>query len=113
MGGGGFHKKGELFLKIMDSEERVELGRKLAFVLDTIIRSEDILGSGKILELGCGTGRILVPLAKFGYKYYGLDISPTYIRKAEERAVRENVTMRLYTGSVLDMEEILGGRGSL
>ena len=47
-----FIKKGELFLKFMDSEERVELGRKLAFVLDKIIRSEDVLGNGKILELG-------------------------------------------------------------
>jgi SAM-dependent methyltransferase len=28
---------------------------------------------GPILELGCGTGRILVPLAQHGYHVYGLD----------------------------------------
>ena len=29
-----------------------------------------------ILELGCGTGRILLPLAKYGLEVYGLDIDP-------------------------------------
>ncbi len=28
-----------------------------------------------ILELGCGTGRVLVPLAKIGYHIFGLDIN--------------------------------------
>jgi SAM-dependent methyltransferase len=28
---------------------------------------------GPILELGCGTGRVLVPLARHGYRVYGLD----------------------------------------
>jgi len=28
-----------------------------------------------ILELGCGTGRILIPIAEAGYEVYGLDIS--------------------------------------
>ena len=29
-----------------------------------------------ILELGCGTGRVLIPLAEAGYTVYGLDIDP-------------------------------------
>lgn len=29
-----------------------------------------------ILELGCGTGRVLVPLAEAGYRTFGLDIHP-------------------------------------
>jgi len=31
---------------------------------------------GPILELGCGTGRVLIPLAEFGYQCYGLDHNP-------------------------------------
>jgi SAM-dependent methyltransferase len=31
---------------------------------------------GPILELGCGTGRVLIPLAEDGYKCYGLDQNP-------------------------------------
>lgn len=30
---------------------------------------------GKILELGCGTGRLLIPLAAAGYEIVGLDLS--------------------------------------
>ncbi len=29
-----------------------------------------------ILELGCGTGRILAPLAEAGHRLIGLDVSP-------------------------------------
>jgi SAM-dependent methyltransferase len=32
-------------------------------------------GGGPILELGCGTGRVLVPLARAGYEITGLDLS--------------------------------------
>src|SRR3989304_6386186 len=28
---------------------------------------------GQILELGCGTGRVLTPLAEAGHRVYGLD----------------------------------------
>ena len=32
--------------------------------------------SGPILELGCGTGRVLIPLAKAGHRIYGIDKDP-------------------------------------
>lgn len=32
-------------------------------------------GGGPILELGCGTGRVLLPLARAGHKITGLDLS--------------------------------------
>ena len=30
-----------------------------------------------ILELACGTGRLLIPLAQAGFNIYGIDISDT------------------------------------
>ncbi|MFP4499241.1 MAG: class I SAM-dependent methyltransferase [Vulcanimicrobiota bacterium] len=37
---------------------------------------------GEILELGCGTGRILIDIAKEGINITGLDISPEMLEKA-------------------------------
>ncbi len=38
-----------------------------------------------ILELGCGTGRILIPIAEAGFEIVGLDSAPHMLRIAEEK----------------------------
>jgi SAM-dependent methyltransferase len=42
-----------------------------------------------ILELACGTGRILLPLAQAGFKVTGVDISEKMLAKAEEKIEKE------------------------
>ena len=50
-----------------------------------------------ILELACGTGRVLIPLAEAGFKIHGLDISENMLkiaeRKVEERSLSSLVTL--------------------
>ncbi len=41
-------------------------------------------GCSEILDLGCGSGRHLIHLAKEGFKVSGLDISPTGLRLTRE-----------------------------
>ena len=52
---------------------------------------------GPILELGCGSGRVVVPLAETGYEVTGVDLSPAMLalaRAAVERAgVAKHVTL--------------------
>lgn len=52
---------------------------------------------GPILELGCGTGRALIPLAQAGYHVTGVDLSPAMLRlaraKADAAGVGERVTL--------------------
>jgi SAM-dependent methyltransferase len=54
---------------------------------------------GPILELGCGTGRLLMPLARAGHLVTGLDSSPAMLERARQRlgeeaeAVQERVTL--------------------
>ena len=43
------------------------------------------LAPRKVLELGCGTGRITLPLAQLGFDVVGLDNQPEMLQKAEER----------------------------
>ena len=42
-----------------------------------------------VLELGCGSGRLLLPLARAGYQVTGLDNSPAMLALARERLERE------------------------
>ena len=41
---------------------------------------------GPILELGCGTGRVTIPLASNGFEVVGIDISPSMIQRANANA---------------------------
>jgi SAM-dependent methyltransferase len=56
-------------------------------------------GGGPILELGCGTGRVLLPLARAGFEITGLDLSAEMLERcraklqAELPEVRERVRL--------------------
>ena len=46
------------------------------------------LAPRKLLELGCGTGRITLPLAQLGFEVIGLDNQPEMLERAEERRLQ-------------------------
>jgi SAM-dependent methyltransferase len=54
---------------------------------------------GPVLEIGCGTGRILLPIARAGIEIHGLDKSPAMLEvlkgklAQEVQHVRDNVTL--------------------
>lgn len=50
---------------------------------------------GPLLELGCGAGRALVPLAQAGFAITGVDISPRMLDLARARAAAEGVGDRV------------------
>ncbi len=43
---------------------------------------------GRTLELGCGTGRILIPTALVGCEITGLDVSPYMLKKCREKITK-------------------------
>jgi len=45
-------------------------------------------GPGRILELGCGTGRVTLALARDGHEVVGLDASPTMLARLRARLAR-------------------------
>jgi ubiquinone/menaquinone biosynthesis C-methylase UbiE len=49
---------------------------------------------GPVLELGCGTGRIAVPVAKTGAQLVGIDRSAPMLDRARRRLARARVTPR-------------------
>jgi len=48
-----------------------------------------------LLELGCGAGRVLIPLAQAGYRVTGVDLSPEMLRLARAKAESAGVTDRV------------------
>ncbi len=44
---------------------------------------------GPVLEVGCGTGRVLIPTARAGISIYGIDLSPHMLAVCEQRLEQE------------------------
>ena len=53
-----------------------------------------------VLEIGCGVGNNIIPIAKLGYEAYGIDISELAILEAKKRSLQENVRIEFTSGSV-------------
>ncbi len=62
------------------------------------------VAGGPILELGCGTGRVLVPLALEGHQVTGLDFSTAMLTIAQEKvnAAQVSEQVELVQGAIRD-----------
>ena len=45
----------------------------------------------KIIDIGCGTGRHSIELARRGYKVVGVDLSESMLKRAKQKAIEENL----------------------
>lgn len=82
-----FKKHGKVFLEPQEDMKRVmNLFKKH--------------GVGKILDLGCGTGRHTVYFARNGFSVYGFDIAKQGIKIAEEWLKKEGLKADLKVGSI-------------
>jgi len=61
---------------------------------------------GPILELACGTGRVLLPLAEAGFSVVGIDISPAMLAIARAKLAEADLLNQaeLIEGNVLTMD---------
>jgi SAM-dependent methyltransferase len=66
---------------------------------------------GPVLELGCGTGRVSIPLAVKGFDVTGLDTSRPMLDHARKKARDANVSVRWVEGDCRDFD--LGRKYSL
>ena len=55
---------------------------------------------GPVLELGCGTGRITLPVARAGAHIVGIDRSVPMLKRARRRLRRARLPVRLLRGDI-------------
>ncbi len=67
------------------------------FYVDLARRAE-----GAVLDIGCGTGRILLPCLQAGATGDGLDLSPAMLTRLRERADALGLRPELHTGDMAD-----------
>ncbi len=70
-------------------------------ILDALV--EFLPASGRVLDVGCGYGRVAVPLAQRGYNVTGLDVAPNLLRAARRDAAAAGASVRFDRGSMTAM----------
>ncbi len=70
-----------------------------------IIRlEEDGEISGRVLDVGCGTGENALYLAILGFEVWGVDAAPTAIKKAKEKAKERGITVNFRVSDALKLQ---------
>ncbi len=60
---------------------------------DFIEKEIEYKKQARILDIGCGTGRHAIELTKRAYKVTGIDLSESLLKRAREKALKENLTI--------------------
>jgi len=76
----------ELFVGYADKYDEETYTHGTIKEVDFIEQEIDCDKSKKILDIGCGTGRHSIELAKRGYRVRGIDLSESMLAKAREKA---------------------------
>jgi SAM-dependent methyltransferase len=92
------HEGWDEYAPFYDWENARTLGRRDVPFWRTLASQQD----GRVLELGCGTGRISIPLAKAGVSLVGIDRSDAMLARARTRIIRARLTRhaRLLRGDI-------------
>jgi len=83
----------ELFENYAESYDKESYTQGTKGEVDFIEKEIDCDKSKRILDIGCGTGRHAIELAKRGYDVTGIDLSESQLNRAMEKAKQENVNI--------------------
>ena len=67
-------------------------------------RAEAARSGGRVLELGCGTGHKLIPIASDGHPCVGLDFSSDMLAEARHKADERGVAVEWVRGDMRDFD---------
>ena len=77
-------------------------------LLADIVSYYGLDGKGRLLDVGCGTGELTLPLSKYFQKTVGVDPSPDMLAEAKHKAQKEHASnISWIEGKVEDIDESL------
>jgi 2-polyprenyl-3-methyl-5-hydroxy-6-metoxy-1,4-benzoquinol methylase len=87
----------QLYDIIVHGKEGVEAGEEELHFIEWIFKEVCPREVNEVLDVGCGNGRFLLPLARKGYNVTGLDISKDMLEECSIRLEKENLRADLIT----------------
>lgn len=60
--------------------------------------------AGRLLDLGCGTGRLLLSMTQRGWWTMGVDLSPEMLRVARDKALSANLSTHLLRANITELD---------
>lgn len=85
-----------------DNSMEVDYEEWVVYLLSLMLRRGHI--PRKILDLGCGTANLTLPLAKRGYDLTGVDLSPDMIEQAKVKAKKEGLELPFLVQDMRNLE---------
>ncbi|MBN1909456.1 MAG: class I SAM-dependent methyltransferase [Pirellulales bacterium] len=74
------------------------------FAFDEQVMARWLPHPGVAVDLGCGTGRTLLPLARRGFRCVGVDLSQPMLRVAQEKAAHEGLSIDWVQANLVQMD---------
>ena len=74
--------------------------------LTRLARSFDLAGDLRVLDIGCGTGRLLGPLAALGWRVVGMDPQPENLAEARRVGARTPGVVKIVAGGFGDLNAV-------
>jgi ubiquinone/menaquinone biosynthesis C-methylase UbiE len=76
----------------------------LLFQFDQQVLARYLAKPGLVIDLGCGTGRTLIPLARRGFRCVGVDLSRHMLRIVGEKAARQGLSVGRVQANLVDLD---------
>src|SRR5262249_17658747 len=73
---------------------------------DGIIEILTIGNAGRVMEIGCGTGLLGLPLLRAGWEYVGIDNSPRALSRLSGLSAHQGFPLVLHEGEALDAGDL-------
>jgi len=87
------------YVRTMEKITDEQIAREVAFIEDSL----GVERGGAVLDLGCGTGRHAVELARRGYEVVGCDLSLSMLARAGDEAQEREAKLNFVQGDMREM----------
>lgn len=81
-----------------------------ARAIDRLLREATGGDAGRVLDAGCGTGRVAVELARLGHQVTGVDMDASMLAEAQAAAAAQDVVVDLLAGDLVELADLLAAR---